>query len=393
MITPRKIDEWILEVEERPASAPEIIRSIANRLSELDSLNERLRDDNIQLRSGQKVEEYQRRIDILEYQLDLLKRQLAPVTPAEEATINLLIYNSQGQILRIEAGFTETKSREVLGGFRRAADLESLSPRLLLVEEHEEALFLFDTGRVTTLPVHHLPKIDPEDLDWKDAFLQEPRIGEELAAVLPAARMSLFEFCIQASRRGFVRKVVEAFFENHLSRGFIGSGVKLESDKTCSLSFGNKEDLFGMVSRDGVLFCMDVARLPLTIEEAVKLAPSDYIIAGFNIGAKSSIIFVTQNGKVIHREVGWLEPANTLKTKGQAVISKERRASGIRIVGAAAVEEDDLGVALLKDGSICTYRVGDLFATGSIFNDNTSNGVLSFTVFSNQPDDKTQGDE
>ena len=76
MISPDKIDEWIHEVEERPASAELIIRYIANRLSELASRDEELAAQNIELLSGRKVEEYESRIASLEYQLDLLKRQL-----------------------------------------------------------------------------------------------------------------------------------------------------------------------------------------------------------------------------------------------------------------------------------------------------------------------------
>ena len=76
MISPDKIEEWIREVEERPSSASLILRYIANRLSELASWNEELLAENIELRSGRKVEEYESRIASLEYQVGLLKRQL-----------------------------------------------------------------------------------------------------------------------------------------------------------------------------------------------------------------------------------------------------------------------------------------------------------------------------
>ena len=58
MINPDKTDEWIREVEERPASASLIIRYIANRLSELTAREEELAAQNIELLSGRKVEEY-----------------------------------------------------------------------------------------------------------------------------------------------------------------------------------------------------------------------------------------------------------------------------------------------------------------------------------------------
>src|SRR5512137_2957910 len=105
LINQNKIDEWIHEVEERPSSAALIIRYIANRLSELASREEELAAENIELLSGRKVEEYENRITSLEYQLELLKRQLGgevslplepPVTTPTPETISLLVYNSLG---------------------------------------------------------------------------------------------------------------------------------------------------------------------------------------------------------------------------------------------------------------------------------------------------------
>ncbi len=76
MIIPKKIEEWIKEVEERPTSASIILQYISNRLRDLTDRNEELLAENIALVSGKRVEEYEQRIAHLEYQLELLKRQL-----------------------------------------------------------------------------------------------------------------------------------------------------------------------------------------------------------------------------------------------------------------------------------------------------------------------------
>jgi len=70
-----KIDEWMKEAEERPESAVTIVRLIARRLRELSERDEELLAENITLQNGTRVEEYQKRIAHLEYQLDLLKRR------------------------------------------------------------------------------------------------------------------------------------------------------------------------------------------------------------------------------------------------------------------------------------------------------------------------------
>ena len=67
MISSDQIEDWIHEIEERPASAGVILRSIAARLVELDKWNNELLSDNIELRSGNRVEEYEARVAALEH--------------------------------------------------------------------------------------------------------------------------------------------------------------------------------------------------------------------------------------------------------------------------------------------------------------------------------------
>ena len=81
----------------------------------LASRNEELLSENIALLTGKRVEEYQQRITHLEYQLELLKRQLKgepieldlgsiPITPTKPdfQPPSLLVYNALGQVLRLE---------------------------------------------------------------------------------------------------------------------------------------------------------------------------------------------------------------------------------------------------------------------------------------------------
>ena len=70
-----KIDEWMKEAETRPESAVTLVKLVTKRLRELTERNEELLTENIALQNGTRVEEYQKRIAHLEYQLDLLKRR------------------------------------------------------------------------------------------------------------------------------------------------------------------------------------------------------------------------------------------------------------------------------------------------------------------------------
>jgi DNA gyrase/topoisomerase IV subunit A len=373
LISPDKIDEWVREVEERPGSAELIIRYIARRLSELVARDEELAAQNIELLSGRKVEEYESRIASLEYQLALLKRQLGgevvlPIEVPERETpremINLLLFNPLGQVLRLEIDPNQLVHGETIA--KIVGEVNNLPLELLITGPQEELLFIFDTGRTVRRPATQLPIGEAGQVDWQKAFIEEPHIKEELAAIQPIGKMPLFEQCIQASRRGYVKKMKTSFFTAHLEGDYIGSGVKLRADKTCGLTFGNLDDLFVMVSQEGFIFSTQVEKLPTAIEEVIQLGIRDHIVSAFVVGRKPALVFVTQNGKAVHRESGWLEPASSFKLRGQAILSKERREAGVLIVGAAAVEETDWGVVLQADGKLIAYQVDKILAAGSV---------------------------
>ena len=394
MITSEKIEEWIREVESRPTSAPVIIRFIANRLSDLTSRNEELLDENIALRTERKVDEYESRIANLEYQLDLLKRQLggevtfpdlivpnASVSGPTAQTNSLLVYNIQGLILRVELNPKELISGDTVAQFSSKIAMADPATRLLVTGSNEELLFVFDSGRTSTLPVSDIPTARPQSLAWEQAYLQEPRGAEELAIVVPIARMSLYNYCIQVSRRGYVKKIKEPLFESYLANHYIGTGVKLAPDKTCSLVFCHADDPLILVSQEGYVLRLDVKTLPFTIEETLRMSNTDHLVSTFPVDQKSSLLVVTQTGKALHRDISWIEPTSAMKSRGQPVVSKERRSGGVRVVGAAAVEAGDWGVVLNTIGHLVVYKIGDLFNTGSVFKEPSSHEILGFAIF------------
>jgi hypothetical protein len=390
LINSNKIDEWIKEVEQRPASAELIIRYIANRLSELAARDEELVAQNIELLSGRKVEEYESRIASLEYQLELLKRQLGgevilpsemPKPQAAREMINFILYHPTGRALRLEPGPAEQITAQSIARIKGEVSPEGIPPALMATNDQEELLFIFDSGRTVAHPVSQLPIAQADSLEWQQAFFEEPRIREELAAIQPIGKMPLYELCIQASRRGYVKKIKMPSFTSHLEENYIGTGVKVPADKTCGLALANKNDRFVLVSQEGFIFSMHAEGLPTAIEEVIRLGITDHIVSSFVVGQKASILFITTNGKAVHREVSWLEEAASFKSRGQALLSKERREGGTRIVGAAAVDEADWGIFLQTDGSLSLHKVQDLLASGSLTRGEAATTILSFATF------------
>ncbi len=219
----QKIDEWMKEAEARPESAVMIVKLVAKRLRELTERNEELLTENIALQNGTRVEDYQKRIAHLEYQLDLLKRRFGgdesllaelPTASIESSTLSLLMYNNYGRVFRIEVD----ADVEIPGRVVDETLQSSEQPRLLAVPSNEEALLLFTSGRVSTCAVSSIPVVECGGAwTWNEAALpDEPRTGEFLACVMPISRLPLSEFFLQVSRRGCVKKTLSSMAQSVL---------------------------------------------------------------------------------------------------------------------------------------------------------------------------------
>jgi hypothetical protein len=385
LINPEKIEEWIREVDERPASSSNIIRFVANRLKDLSQRYETLLAESIQLRSGQKVEEYEARIANLQYQLDLLRRQVggevleqALQEPAADTT-SIFIYTPQGQVLRVElaAGTeglrTEPGSASPLhqvAGFSTALPgtkgegKAGMPPRLIWTGSQEELLFLFDSGRTVSMPAAAIPACSGP-LSWEQAFVEEPRGAEELAAILPIGRMSLADCFVQTSRRGFIKKMLRGSFVSFVGKNFVGPGVVQPKDRTCGLVLSAENDRLVLVSQEGFALTRETAGMAYGVEEALQMGLTDHIVESFAVGKKPWVVFVTQNGKIIHRDQDWLKTAASSRSRGQPVFSDDRRKAGVRLVGAAAVDETDWAAALDQAGNLAVAAVKDVLGSGS----------------------------
>lgn len=394
MITSDLIDAWIHEIEARPESAQLILRQIGARLQELARQNEDLLAENIVLRSGARVEEYEQRLASLAYQLDLLKRQLggdvqlpsAPegTTPTLE-TLSLFIYNHLGQALRLEIDHSGLQPGEEIGHFSQPFDPQEPPPRLLATRSTQELLFTLDSGRSETHPATDFAPAEVQTLDWEKAAALELRGLEALVDVLPIGALPLYDFAVQVSRKGFIKKLPEAFFETCIHKGFVGSGVRLSADQSFALALCRQTERLVLVSYQGYVWSQPVADLPTSIEEAQRLGHADHVVGAFALNERASeqqspdLLIITQTGKALHRQSGWIEDSN-LRTLGQAAISKARRDSGVRVVGATAASPQAWGFALHRSGRLTVHHLGDLFAAGALLPPDSPDELLSFTA-------------
>ena len=365
-----KIDEWIQEAETRPGSALMILKLVANRLRDLSTRNEELLAENIALQDGTRVQEYQKRIAHLDYQLDLLRRRLGGdehallEPPDETATPVLLVYNARGRILRLDVA----AGTESLGRIDGELHVDGELPRLLCVAPHAELLLLFTSGRIATLAVDTLPASLPGgEWSWEQAALpDEPHAGERLACLMPLSRLALSDFFLQASRRGCVKKTLVSMAQSVLDNHYLGRGTSQKTDQAFDAAMCNKQDHFALVTYEGRLLGLDVEALSYAAEQRLRLETTDYVIASFILGPGQWLFCLTQNAKVIQREASFLELARTSATHGQALIPPSRLDQGTRFIGAAPVRDADRIVVLDAGGQLILHPAGAAAGAGSL---------------------------
>lgn len=395
VITPEKIEEWIAEARERPESAIQIIQQISRRLSDLAQQNDVLRAENIALQTGAKVEEFQRRIAHLEYQLELVRRQLGgelPVssqvyssTPEKEeaASTSLLLYDTLGRVLRWQISpeaLTQGGDRVNLQGELAPAG-EPL--RLLAVPSTEELLFLFTSGRIAALPVRDLPKmanLEPgQSILWEQSHIpHEPNTGERLACLAPLSYMALARYFVQVSRKGCLKKIRTSMGQSILANRYLGPGIRQPPDQPFEVLLSNEGDRLALVTREGFLQCLSTDDLPPSTEEGLHLESSDHLVNAFIPTAGLDFLIMTQVGKAIHWTEDRLEMARTFRTKGQALYSASRREQGVRVVGAGSVSEAHWAAGLHQSGLLSLYSANAILCSGAI---PVEGELLAFTFF------------
>ncbi len=372
MITSEKIEEWLKEVEARPSSAAPILKIIANRLRELAERNEELQSENLALQSGVRVDEYEKRITHLEYQLEMVRRRFGTDSGSDQVlpdgsqpeVLNLLVYDERGRVLRLELE-RDSLDQATLPGHIQG---EMQKPRLLAVAAGEELLFTFTSGRVATLTVDEMPPVNLDQArEWEQIRIPcEPQAGELLACITPLASLALFDVIVQASRRGCAKKIPASMARSVLENHFIGKGVNEKADQPFDVGLYKQSDRLALVTWEGWLACLEVERLSYAIEETIKLSITDHLAAAFVFQPRDSLLVMTQIGKLIHWPETNLEPAGTARSRGQGVFSPARREQGVRVVGAAALRETDWTAALHQDGRVSLHNVSELAGSGRI---------------------------
>ena len=156
--------------------------------------------------------------------------------------------------------------------------------------------------------------------------------------------------------------VAQSILANH----YLGRSALQKSDQPFDLTLCQKKERFAFVTHEGHLLGLEVDGLSYSAEERIHITATDYVVASFITRPDESLLFVTQTGKVIHRENDSLELSKSSLAKGQALISPTRLEQGIRFVGAASVQDANKIAVLDAEGNLSVHLAEAVTGAGSI---------------------------
>jgi hypothetical protein len=377
MITRAKIDDWIRQVEATPVLAPIIIRQITDRLLDLDAANESLRAENLELSGGNRVKEYERRISELEFQLDLLKRQLGSGggAPQLEPT-SLLLFNEKGQLIRMAIDDSSLVEGQPFAHIQGTPHLLSRNFSMTTAAAFDQLLLVFSSGRTATMPVDQVSLSIGDGLDWKAAYPVDLRNLEELAWLLPITRLHAYDCCVQVSRFGAARKIAVQYFSTFVANNNIGKGVKFNFDRILNLILCNETQLLALVSRNGSTLSLNAGALPVALDEIMRFKVNDYVTSALVIDPEQTLVAVTQNGAAYAQNQAWLLPAKANEHRSRQLLP-EKHAEDEVIAGAAALASQDWLIVYREDGSLAAYKPGGISNRKTILDAGQDASVLA----------------
>ncbi len=379
MITQAKINEWIRQVEAAPVVAPILIRQITDRLLELDHENEDLRAKNLELSTGNKVRQFEKKIAELEFQLDLLKRQSTGGDfQVAHTSRSLLVYNDRGQLLRLQLEETELVQGQTFAHIEGTPDLQSYSSGLLAVNDYDQLLLIFSTGRTSILSIEELPPGMPDTLDWAGAYQIELRSLEELIWILPVTRMHAYDYCVQVSRFGYARKISNQYLNTFIANNNIGKGVKFNFDRILNLVFCNDNQLLVLVSKAGNCLGIDTRALSVTLDEIMRFKVNDYIAAASIFAPGEMLIGITQNGRVYFQNQSWISSGKNGEQKVRRLFPAKKEAE--IVAGAVTANSADWLLVLNDAGCLSAFKPGNFIRQGELISTDSDARIVSLAA-------------
>jgi len=300
MIRKSDVQWWVLEAKKHPESAPTIIQELAERLTELDAENERLRDEIVRLQRRIPAATEGAEVSALRRKVATLQRLLEGEASTEPSVVFL---SDRLQAGRMPLPQVERLAREghPLPGSQARPGLRSdvCCPRLMLVARpHEELLLLTSRGYGRKVRSSDVPALIEED-DWPAGESQGLAAGERLTAAVTVTRPPRFWTVV--TRRGHVRQFLRIGFDRALDKGDPVIESPFHNDEPVALVNGDRGDLL-VLTRWGKGVRFPQRAIAGQGAVALEVDPDDEVVAALPLPSDVKILIVTASGYAARRD-------------------------------------------------------------------------------------------
>jgi len=310
MISEGDIQWWVLEARKNPASAPAIIEELARRLVELDSENERLRDEAVRSQARAPKEADGAELVALREKVAALQR-LVDETRAE---LSLVLVSARSQPARLEVRQAQRLARERC----RIASAESLINlrRLLPVRTSDDLLLLSSLGRGSVVHASDIPPAREQTI-WPELADSDSKDNEWLATAATSTHPPRFRTVV--TRRGFVRQYIRVSFDRALELGQHVVESPLRRDEARAIVDGDAVDLM-VVTRWGKAERFPQRSVAAQGSVGIELEEDDEVVAALPLDDDSDILVATAAGYVARRASSALAAATLPGGRGKGLI-------------------------------------------------------------------------
>lgn len=379
-IRQQDIQWWLREVKLHPESASTIIRSLAERLEELDRQNEELRAELIKTRrllTGRGA-----RVDTQH-----LKQQVAGAR--HPSTIPLVNERSQSArglargvsplpdiiiLSRSGKGF-----RAPLDGLERSAQERALTrvtpalergPHLLATYPDDELVLLTQKGKGLFIAVKEVPlKMDASQIPLRPIPAIQLDPGDTIAAIVTADQLRGSRWITLVTRGGFIRQTILAALERQISREDDLIASPLAADEPLLMLGSDMRDDVLLFTHQGKWTRFPGKAIPGRGAVGIELQAGDEVVGAASLNADCELLVLTSDGFAFRRSSEALKARSRPGGAGKAML---RRGGVLTVVPGMPIREvvwfsDRNGVRLTQlpdgfaDSKTRSFSLADLF--------------------------------
>ncbi len=316
MIRKDDVKWWVLEAKKHPESAPTIIEGLAQRLVDMDTENERLRDEVILLQrrtpaTGGTTATSSAEMSTLQRKVDTLQTILDSKTSTETSAVFL---SNQAQLARMPLSQVQRLVREErpLPGGKTPGSVA----RLLLARPDAELLLLTSQGRGRKVAISDVGVL-VEGEDWPVTGEQKLAPGEWLTAAVAVTKPPRFWTVV--TRRGFVRQYLRISFDRILAQGDQVVESPIRNDVPVAVVNGDDGDLLVLTRwGKGVRFSQRTIAGQGSI--ALELEPDDEVVAALPLLSDTHVLVVTASSFAMLRDTAQFKARSKPGSAGKALI-------------------------------------------------------------------------